>query len=331
MTTPIISLLEQALPPRLPLLEADHSNAVRLFNGYTEGLPGLVVDLYAGTLLLFNQSRHPADMETAVQECLTFYTQNLPRIDCMVLKVRHAGSRAEKCGRIIFGEKPATRIFENGVWYALDLLLQQDAGFYLDTRLLRTWAREHLSGKSVLNTFAYTGSLGVAALAGGAAQVIQLDRNIKYLRMAEASIKLNNLTVQPDSLMAMDYFEAVGHFKRQGTQFDCILLDPPFFADSRQGRVDTQKEFSRLVNKVRPLVTDGGWLVLVNNALFLSGRDFMDSLVALDHQGYIQVEQIIPVPPDCAGYALTTQSTWPADPAPFNHPTKIVVLRLRRK
>jgi 23S rRNA (cytosine1962-C5)-methyltransferase len=52
-----------------------------------------------------------------------------------------------------------------------------DASFYLDTRNLRGWALEHLAGKSVLNTFAYTGSLGVAAKAAGASRVVHLDLN----------------------------------------------------------------------------------------------------------------------------------------------------------
>jgi len=331
MNTPLFPLLEQALQARISLLDDDHWNAVRLFNGYSEGLPGLVVDFYASSLLLHNQSRHPVDLQAAILEAQAFYKERLPRMQCSVLKVRHAGSRSEKCGRVIDGAQPADKIHENGVWYALDLLMQQDASFYLDTRHLRGWARDHLKDKRVLNTFAYTGSLGVASLAGGAAQVIQLDRNGKYLRLAEDSYKLNNLPLQPDTLIAEDFFAVIGRFKRQERQFDCIFLDPPFFAASRQGRVDTQKEFSHLVNKLRTLVSDGGWLVLVNNALFLSGRDYLASLQALDDQGFLKVEGLIPVPQDCTGYGVTPLSAWPADPAPFNHPTKIVVLRVRRK
>jgi 23S rRNA (cytosine1962-C5)-methyltransferase len=67
-------------------------------------------------------------------------------------------------GVVVYGEKPderiRVRIREHGVWYAVDLLLSQDAGLYLDTRGLRLWAMQNLAGKTVLNTFAYTGSLG---------------------------------------------------------------------------------------------------------------------------------------------------------------------------
>ena len=89
--------------------------------------------------------------------------------------------------------------------------------------------------------------------------------------------------------------------------------------------------FEMLVNKVRPLVRDGGRLVVVNNALFLSGRDFLDHLERLSQGGWMELEEIIPVPPDAAGYDRTGAALLPSDPAPFNHPTKIVVMKVRRK
>ncbi|MFN2324178.1 MAG: class I SAM-dependent methyltransferase, partial [Trueperaceae bacterium] len=84
---------------------------------------------------------------------------------------------------------------EHGVCYGVDPLLHQDAGFYVDTRELRRWLLDHAEGKTVLNTFAYTGSLGVAALAGGAARVLQTDLNPRFLDAAKASTALNRLSV----------------------------------------------------------------------------------------------------------------------------------------
>ena len=57
------------------------------------------------------------------------------------------------------------KIKEHGVWYAINLTINRDTSLYLDTRNLRKWLIENLKDKSVLNTFAYTGSFGVAALA----------------------------------------------------------------------------------------------------------------------------------------------------------------------
>ena len=119
--------------------------------------------------------------------------------------------------------------------------------------------------------------------------------------------------------------------KKQGDLFDVVILDPPYFSVTEKGRVDQANETTRLVNKVRPLLRDGGKLVVVNNALFLSGRDFMNSIEQLCVDGYLTVEEIIPVPQDAVGFPETPGKGLPADPAPFNHSTKIVVLKVMRK
>lgn len=95
--------------------------------------------------------------------------------------------------------------------------------------------------------------------------------------------------------------------------------------------MDLQGGTNRLINKVRPLAVHEGVLVAVNNALFLSGADYMAELHALCESPYLEFEDIIPVPPDVTGYPETVVDTPPVDPSPFNHPTKIALLRAFRK
>ena len=132
-------------------------------------------------------------------------------------------------------------------------------------------------------------------------------------------------------LRAADFFSAVAHFKRQGALFDCVLLDPPFFSSTDKGRVDLVGESARLINKLRPLVRDGGYLIAINNALFLSGTEYLGELEKLCQDGYLAVEALLPVPQDFTGYPGNVVSPPPSDPAPFNHPTKIALLKVRRK
>jgi len=79
------------------------------------------------------------------------------------------------------------------------------------------------------------------------------------------------------------------------------------------------------------LIKDGGCLIAINNALFLSGADYLGSLEKLCADGFLAVEKLIPVPQDSTGYPHTVVDPPPSDPAPFNHPTKIAVLRVRRR
>lgn len=325
-------LLAPACAARADLLDARHESALRLFNGFLEGCPDLVVDLYARTLILYDYADPPQCAET-VLPAVEFLRTELPWIRAGVLKTRNAKALQSRRGSILFGETLDRRVRDpqGGPWYAIDLLMNQDASFYLDTRNLRAWALEHLAGKTVLNTFAYTGSLGVAALAGGASRVVQMDLNRQFLNVAKTSYTLNGFPIHKADFQAGDFYSLASRLKRAGELFDCVFLDPPFFSTTSQGTVDLVTQSHRLINKVRPLVNDGGYLVAVNNALFVSGAAYVQTLETLCAGGYLAIEELIPVPLDVAGYPHTRAGQPPADPAPFNHSTKIAVLRVRRK
>lgn len=319
--------LERAVDARTALINLDQTTALRLFSGFYEGCPNLVADLYGRTLVLFDYGETGEPLKVAQDYLL----RKFPWITCVIQKTRAAHDPVQRRGVITFGDSPDNKICENGVWYALNLQMQQDASFYLDTRNLRRWLLDHAKDWQVLNMFAYTGSLGVAALAGGADRVVQGDHNRKFLALARQSAMLNQFDLSKMKTGAVDFFRQVAQFKQSGQLFDCVIVDPPFFSTTSKGTVDQVNESVRVINKVRPLIKDGGYLVAINNALFFSGAQYMDSLEKLCKDGYLSVEQLIPVPPDITGYPQTLVGNPPSDPAPFNHSTKIAVLRVKRR
>ena len=289
------------------------------------------MDLYAATAVLHNYADPPSGGAGLVRSAQAFLQARFPWIGAIVLKTRRGASAQERYGKVISGRQADRKVREHGVWYAVDLCMGRDAGLYLDTRGLRRWAIDHLGGACVLNAFAYTGSLGVAALAGGARRVVQLDRSRLSLNLAKTSYALNGFPIDKQDFLVGDFFPQVSRLKRRGERFDCVLLDPPFFSTTRRGVVDLAEQPARLINKVRPLVEDGGRLVAVNNALFVSGREYLASLEALCADGYLEIETLIPAPEDFTGFPGTRRGDPVSDPAPFNHSTKIAVLRVRRK
>ncbi len=332
MAGPVLrELLDRCIAARAPLFDTAHESAFRLFNGFTEGCPGLVIDLYGATAVLSNHADPPEQAEPWIETARDSLQTALPWLRAAILKTRNSRSPEEKRGRYLFGDHADEKVTEHGVWYAVRPFLHQDTGLYLDTRNLRGWAGRQLAGKMVLNAFSYTGSLGVAALAGGASRVIQLDRNRAFLDVAKASCALNGLPIHDEDFIHADFFRQTGAFKRQENRFDCVFLDPPFFAASAAGVVDQVRESARLINKVRPLVEDGGTLVAVNNAVYVSGREYMHTLESLCADGYLDIRELIPVPEDFTGYPDTRRGTPITDASPFNHSTKIAVLGVKRK
>ena len=323
--------LTKAFAARADLFDQQHEAAFRLFNGFYEGCPDLAIDLYARTLVFHNYADPPEDGIPLVDAARLFLRSSLPWARIAIIKTRNSSNLAERRGLVIERETPDRKIREHGVWYALDLTMNRDASLYLDTRELRKWAIDNLRGKTVLNTFAYTGSLGVAAMGGGARRVVHLDLNRSFLNVAKMSYTLNGFPIHKVDFISGDFFPGMARLKRSGELFDCVFLDPPFFSTTGKGTVDLVAEGKRLINKVRPLVADGGWLVAVNNALYLSGREYLSMLEELCADGYLRLESLIPVPEDFTGYPETRTGTFVTDPAPFNHPTKIAILRVRRK
>ncbi|HET9906917.1 MAG TPA: class I SAM-dependent methyltransferase [Anaerolineales bacterium] len=328
----VTRLLQKAIDARESLFDARHETAFRLFNGFTEGNPFLSLDLFAGTVIFHNYNPEVSAGMDIVNEARA-WLQNHPRfsgwLHAGIVKSRHSKLQEERRGKLLFGQTIDRKINENHVWYAVDLTMNRDMSFYPDTRFLRQWLIENMRGKRVLNTFAYTGSLGVAALAGGAEQVVQLDRSRQFLNIAKDSYMLNAFPIHTNDFMVEDFFPAVSKLKRSGTNFDCVILDPPFFSSTSKGKIDQVNESKRLINKVRPFIENGGYLIAINNALFISGKDYMQTLEELCADGYLKIEQLIPIPQDFVGY--NTFDAPIIDPSPFNHSTKIVILKVRRK
>src|SRR5262249_18608183 len=130
---------------------------------------------------------------------------------------------------------------------------------------------------------------------------------------------------------AADFFVETARLRREGALFDCAFLDPPFFSTAASGRVDLERDFAALVDKVRPLVGDRGRLVAVNNSLYVSGPGYEHAVAALAADGYLELEARLPVSDDVTGLARPGPAHLPTDPSPYNHPTKIAVLRVKRR
>lgn len=304
------------------MLHADpDTNAYRLFNGFHEGIPEFSADRYGSTAVILWASRKKRPGAALKEELCRICTEEVPGIENVLFKNRYSGDEEEKKGILLTGSEPSRKIREWGVNYPVDLRLNKDCGFYLDSSLLRKWLLNNAAGKRVLNTFAYTGSLGDAAETGGALSVTQTDLNANYLSARRST----------QEYLIGDFFHVTSALRRSGRLFDIIILDPPFFAGTgRGGKVDTAGNLAAPVNKIRPLAAHGGKIITVSNALFLSGKDLLAQLEPLCGP-WLSIGEIIPVPKSFFGFSPVQTSALPADPAPFNHSTKILVLDILRK
>lgn len=127
-----------------------------------------------------------------------------------------------------------TVVTEAGIRYGLDIGASYSHGLFLDQRLNR--AKLHaLKPKRVLNTFAYTCSFSVVgALAG--AQTVSVDLSRKSLDRGRHNFALNGIAESGHSFIADDTAELLPKLAARGERFDAIILDPPTFSRSKNGR-----------------------------------------------------------------------------------------------
>lgn len=331
MTNTLLDMINHAIGYRKNLSTDPGTNVYRIFNGYTEGIPDLILEVYGTSLLIFDHGKNSTFDTSFFEEVRKICWQNFPFLTSVFLKRRNGASEKDKKGNLLFGKEIVQFVVENDVKYAVHFQTNQDSSFYTDTRNLRIWLKNHSSGKTVVNTFAYTGSLGVAALSGGASKVIQTDITPRFLDLARLSGQLNGIPTKRHAFIEGDFYRVVSRLKTGKALYDTVIIDPPFFSSTEAGTVDLSTDSSRLINKVRPIVKHEGTIILVNNSLFLKGTTFYEQVESLCQNEYVSIKEIIPVPLDVTGYPETIKSSLSIDPAPFNHSTKMIILDIKRK
>lgn len=226
--------IRSALARRDALLGAQARQACRLINAESDGLLGVVADRYGDFIVCQFLAAGAERWKGAIAASLGELAAPRGIHERSDADVRLKEGLAPVKGRLAGEEPPELiEIAEQGRRYLVDVRGGHKTGFYLDQRENRAAFAERAAGKTVLNCFAYTGGFGVAALAAGAARVVNVDSSQPSLALAARNVELNGLDPARCENVAGDAFEVLRAFAAGGRTFDLIALDPPKFADSR--------------------------------------------------------------------------------------------------
>lgn len=176
--------------------------------------------------------------------------------------------------QVLFGE-PSSQgqaVAEGSARFWVRMQGSRHPGLFLDHAPLRAWLVARSRGWKVLNTFAYTGSLSVAAGVGGAESVTTLDLSKPSIEWASENWKLNGLASEKARLIAGDVFEWLPRLKKEGKRFDCVISDPPSFSRGKKGNFSTSKDLPRLHGLLMDLLEPEGILVTSINSADVSWK-----------------------------------------------------------
>jgi 23S rRNA (cytosine1962-C5)-methyltransferase len=264
---------------RFPTLNDLGKECRRLLHGRGGLFPGfehLAIDWFAPTLLVTFYAEQ--ENNVPILDRLINAAKASAEITGIVVQDRHL-PKAPK--RTVYGEVPETPVaHEAGLRYHLALDRNQNHGFFLDMKPGRDWVRANASGKRVLNLFSYTCSLSVAAIAGGAEEVINLDMASRALATGRRNHQLNfdPKTGSRASYLAHDLFKSWGKLKRSAP-YDLVIIDPP----SNQGSsFYAERDYAKIVRHLPDLTGPDSQILACLNAPHLD-ESFLTALFA-DYQ-----------------------------------------------
>lgn len=280
--------LTQALTTAWARKAALHAQngVTRLLNSDASGTPRLVFELYGKHGILFDyssgQTRNGASLENALREVAPGWLQTFGWESLSLLDRTSAGDDGRSGNHALTGEPPEELVIEEcGLKVRLEPRHPRNVGLFLDTRTLRRELFDTARGATVLNLFCYTGSLGLAALAGGASQVVQVDISARYLDWARTNTRLNNLPEDLCRFTKMDSERYLDWALKKGLQFDRIILDPPVFSRFDGKVFRWADDYFRLAAKCAALLSPGGTLYAVTNYAGITPAEFSTALTTV--------------------------------------------------
>jgi 23S rRNA (cytosine1962-C5)-methyltransferase len=269
--------LDVALALRRSLLPAGAA-AYRVVNGEGDFLPGVVVDRYGDVLVCQLLTAGAARLAPLLVDALA--ARLAPRA---IVERSEGGVRAEEglpgARGMLLGDEPVdpVEIEEDGLRFLVDVLHGQKTGFFLDQRETRALVRRLAAGRRVLNAFAYTGAISIAAARGGAAHVVSVDSSGPALALAREAWRRNGLADAAGEFVEADVFD---HLRAERAPFDLAVVDPPPFVRRRRDLVSGMRGYKDLNLQAFRRLAPGGWLVTCSCSQHVSREAFRDVVAA---------------------------------------------------
>ena len=262
------------------------TNGYRLVHGENDGLPGLIVDRYADTLVIKIYS--PAWVPHLKEFCSAL-SQTNPTQRLMLRLSRSLNKQS----RFLYGLEDGMTLAglpleglilfqENGLTFECDPIHGQKTGFFLDQRENRARVEKLSQGKSVLNVFAYTGGFSVYAARGGAKQIISVDLSAPAIQAAFHNFAHNQHIPAVKSALhetiADDAFDVLTRMESQKRLFDLVIIDPPMFAQNQSQIAAGLSAYRKLTRLGLGVLRSGGTLVQASCSSRIDAETFFDTI-----------------------------------------------------
>ena len=293
--------IKAAIDYREDFYNDENTTAFRVFNGEGDGLGGLTIDYFDGFYLLTWYSlgiyQFKEDILAALKSQVEYKgIYQKKRFDTKGQYLDDADDFV--CGSR--GEFPLI-VKENGANFAIYLDDGPMVGVFLDQREVRKTIRDsYAKGKTVLNTFSYTGAFSVFAALGGATKTTSVDLAKRSRSKTEEQFSINGIDIAAQDIIVEDVFNYFKYAVKKEILFDMVVLDPPSFARSKKHTFSVAKDYVKLLKEAIQITNKGGVIIASTNyANFNMGKfkEFIDKAFK-ELGGKYKIEHTFSLPKD---------------------------------
>ena len=271
-------MLTRAVDRRAMLFLADRTDALRLVNAESDGLPGLIVDRYADVLVMQFLAMGLEPWRDALIDTMLYLVNPRSIWERSDVPVRELEGLERRSGLLAGSEPPdLVEVREGSARLLVDVRTGHKTGMFLDQRRNRAAAATYACGAAVLNCFAYSGAFGVHAGLSGARHVINADISAAACALADRNMALNGLASRSEAIEA-NCFDLLRDMSDTSRHFEMVILDPPAFTKSRDTVESALRGYKEINLRAMRLLTPGGILVTCSCSQHVDDASFKEML-----------------------------------------------------
>ena len=272
-----VKKIKAAVEYRADFFKDETTTAFRVLNGEGDGLGGVTIDYFNGFYMLTWYSLGVYELKDLIIEALKLSVE----FKGIYQKKRFdgKGKYLDDNNDFLYGVQADAPIIvkENDVNFAVYLDDGAMVGVFLDQREVRKAIRDkYAKGKTVLNTFSYTGAFSVFAAVGGAKETTSVDLAKRSLPKTEEQFRVNEVDLNKQNIIVEDVFNYFKYAVRKKLLFDMVVVDPPSFARSKKHTFSANKDYVNLLKEIIQITNKNGIIVASTNSANFSMMTFRD-------------------------------------------------------
>ena len=249
----------------------------RLVFGEADGIPALIIDKFNDYFVLQTLSLGIEKWKESIVAAINEIFKPKGIFERNDVPVRELEGMVQQKGFLSNEFPTEIMIQENGLQFYVDIENGQKTGYFLDQQDNRRAIKNLVQGADVLGAFTYTGTFEIHAAHYGAKSVLGIDISENAVAQANKNAVLNQL----DHIVkfeAMNAFDVLKKWGKEGRKYDVVMLDPPAFTKSRNNIDKAVTGYKEINLRGMQMIRSGGFLVTSSCTNLVSPELFLETI-----------------------------------------------------